>query len=325
VPAFRKVASFVLHVGLPKAANTTLHERLYLPHPGIAYLGGSQTYPVGPSKRRCLTPAIEAALTPMLWDHRQPFDPHAFAAALHAAGLDDPEASRPLLGAWEGLASSPALLESLRRASSAAEATSVLFVLRHPVAWLTSYYLQRMHGQYLQRSRSPSGRFYQDFGSWLTGQQHADGPFRYIDNLIASLALLGRDRIGVLRFEDFVRAPVPFAETICRFVGVDPAPAAALLADAHANQRISAAQLAHVRRRARNPITLLLHQRGWIAPDRAAWNRLADGPRAHVDLTPRQQQRILALSTPGLKRVEAAFGIDLTPYFEPLPGGSGSK
>lgn len=210
-----------VHIGLPKAASSTLQRSLFARHPGLMFLGP-----------RADRPEIDRAFRSLKLD--RDFDP----APLRDAVPQD--ARLPLVLSDEALTAYGADIgERARRLRSAIEPAGVIVCLRRPEDFVISSYLQYARGAGKKFDRLPSLEDWLEEGRIFRGLRYAD-----------ILSAYAGQQMLVLLFEDLVAQPARFAAEVSDFLGVCPETTRELLARPPENQRISRhsywrARLAH--------------------------------------------------------------------------------
>lgn len=318
---------FILHIGLPKTATTTLQNSLFLNHPEIFYLGKSKSFG---SKSQCATDEIDDALDPILWHLKRDLDVASIRERIFGSPVFNGTKHHVVLTSWEGLASEGVtgrFAERLRRARQVFEHCRMLVTLRHPVHWAASEYLQHLVGHYTSRNRPHMGRHaFVEFDEWyrrLAERRASPHPFLFCQNIRVATEMLGADNVGIFQFEDFVADPVAFGEAMCRFMRIDCKPVAGLLASQHLNPRITESQLALMRRTQHSPLRRL----GWMLSSEG--QRVRRLERARADSSGNERPARIALSTQQIERINRDtsgffrwvaedFGLDLQRHGYPM-------
>ena len=240
----------VMHIGMPKAASTTLQNALFACHTQVYYLGKAKSRSGGyssPEVESLITQLSRPLTTKELSRMRRDFQDEVARAST-------PE-QIPVLSR-EGLCHGGSRTQE-RLAQNAFEIfgrARVMIVLRNPFNLIPSLYLQRLRGNNARQSRRADHMVgYFTLDEWLTSeserQRHA--PFKLLqvaDNLAPHIARFGRDQIGVFLFEDLLEHQDSFTRSVARFLGVDEDEASMLAAAAHANPRMTEAHVARLQR-----------------------------------------------------------------------------
>lgn len=247
-------AMLTVHIGLPKTATTLLQQVLFSHHQGVDYLGKYPKRVLGHSR-----------------DDRRSFD--RLMRAVHQCSLGGPglsecadrirerigrsqEAGRVPLWSSEGICSGAPPNREFRARSLAALVGRyrTLIVLREPISFVKSMYLQKLkEAQYRRRrDRLMSRRFF-EFEEWLE-ENWRNGPFRALMNLDYARTIelfaknSGGGEVGVFLFEKLVSQPSEFISEICNFLGIDPDEGIALTSNQTRNPRLSQNQFLRMRR-----------------------------------------------------------------------------
>ncbi|UTF59567.1 hypothetical protein [Gilvimarinus sp. DA14] len=234
-----------LHMGLPKTATTTLQETLFSQHPGICYLGKSNSWRTG---KHCASEDIYRALQPILWQCWKPTDVAQVRSVLRSySQMRGPE--KPILGSWEGLLIKPAVefQAILRGAKDALGDIRLVVTMRNPLKRLPSAYLHALKTCALNGKHHtiPNGRAFITFAEWLEwgGRLRLinDTRFDFEKNLRFAVKFLGADKVGVFLMEDMIENREAFFGRVMDFVGVERL-GAELVDDKHLSPALTAAE-----------------------------------------------------------------------------------
>ncbi len=243
----------VLHTGMTKTASSTLQNAVLSQHSGIHYLGKIIKNGVA---KGCVNTGMFYTLRPVLWDHKEDFDPEATSARLRreieAAGAQD----KVVVGSWEALGGiSPARYgQVLSRANSLGFELKVMVAMRNPLTWLTSQYLQEMQGHFIRANRDKyfRKRPYLPFDGWLKEREKMGGGFEEIfnhaNNIRVAVDLLGEERVSVVVFEELKVNAHAYYRQIAEAIGVDAEETLRLADGAFSNPRLTQAQVAAIRK-----------------------------------------------------------------------------
>jgi len=319
------MTDFVLHVGLPKTATTTLQRSLFEQHPEIYFLGKGRSFP---APKGCRSDSVHNLLEPILWRHRARYDPAASRAAAENTVLADLTGQSVIVGSWETLVLQPrskAFRESLRRLVQAFGNCRVLVSLRNPGDWVSSLYLQELQGHFKKRNRKHiGGRAFQEPEEWLRRKTNDDGAlggFGFGWNIREAVDLLGKENIGVFLYEELRQNPAAYYTGICRFLGIDVEEGLRLTADKHFHPRITEKQLA------------LLRETDASIRRRLAWRMMNDSERrklfksaagkdddrpATINFPDSLQERLAEEYRKHYQWIEAQFGLPLEQHGYPL-------
>lgn len=246
------MTDFVLHVGLPKTATTTLQNEFFSAHSEIFYLG---KYARRPVQRGCRSVAIHQALDLAIWNLAQPFDADRLRDGIGAGTWSEMAERKVILGSWEALGTmteSARFAEMLRRLARLFGRCRVMITVRNPYAWVPSLYLQELRGSFIQRNRiAMADRPFHELEDWLHGMDHRrDGNLLYSfgDNIREAVALFGKANVGVFLYEDLVADAKAYYAGLCDFIGVDLDECLALTSKKHLHPRITEGQLELMRK-----------------------------------------------------------------------------
>ena len=245
--------SACIHIGLSKAASTTLQWYLFGKHSELEYLGKGQG-------DRYRTPAIARIIkkVPRRQTERTLDQWSRWVAELAQPALDR---GRVLLASREGLAHGG--YERQKRLAKNIERvfgpSKIILVVRHPIRFVESTYLQLLRGHNIRRAHKryrPAGYFTVD--DWLTQQwdRPTKGDLRVLQSqqiLEPHLAAFGRENVGVFLFEQLQKDPAAFISAVCDFIGIDPAEGVRLAAGEHAHPRISTDDVERLKEVYRSP------------------------------------------------------------------------
>ena len=223
-----------IHIGLPKAASKTLQTQLFAKHSQIKYARGGWPFGEGAVDRmlnRFANQAVEPAkvdgMVPVISSEVLVFTNHT-RLAMNVENLIGP--------------------------------SKTLLVVRHPLRWIESFYLQLIKNSYLMPlsliGGGPKGlqgeakrRF--KLEEYLDRCWHQDGkgPLKCLmsKNILEPyVERFGCRNVGVFMFEHLESDPKAFFEAVCSFVGVDPVEGLDRFKEKHVNRRMSGRQLEDV-------------------------------------------------------------------------------
>lgn len=219
----------VVHIGFAKTATTTLQRGVFARHSGLGYAaaperGGANgaSGAMAELRRRLQQPddgGFDLAHCRRLYEAR--------IAPLACAG-------RPLLLSDEDFSFQGSIdqgldaervvgrIEKAERLRAVLGPARVLLVVRHPVDWMRSLYLQKLRGYGKKFHRIDR------FDRWLAAHwerraeraSHASN-LRYFELADAYSQLFGRENTTVLAYEELVRAPEAFLAALARCVDLD--------------------------------------------------------------------------------------------------------
>ena len=192
----------------------------------------------------------------------------------------------------------------------------ILFTLRRQEDLVVSLYLTRLR-HHIER------KTYLPFGEWFrvaAREPHLTvlNDLRFQTIISHYVRLFGRERVGILLFEELKTAPQSFAHKLAGFLEVDAERMAALLRGKRENVSISQSYLT------------FWHHFGHMLP-RSGVKMIAlrmprfRGAPARVRLSLKQQALLRELCAEENARLEAEFGLDLDRYGYYLPNRSPSR
>jgi len=243
---FHMSIPFALHVGMSKTATTTMQEGLFSHHPDIAYIGKSLK---SKAPKKCKNVEVYDAFKPALWSHDDGFNArHASQVGRSLLASDDPP-RKIVLGSWEEFGSHPdrdRLHKTLSRLSESFTPCKALFVIRNPVKWAPSEYMQKLRWHYYRACERPIGyRTFIDFDSWWKNVDRyakGSGLFSYGPNLQAAVEVLGVKNVGVLLYEELVADINSFSSSLASFLCISNQGVRELLETNHRNARMTESQ-----------------------------------------------------------------------------------
>jgi len=290
----------VLHPGMVKTATSTLQKHGFARHPGIHFLGI-------PAPTEELDWAIREVgrADSLYYDEAAVAD--VFRRALSAAPPD-----RTVVVSYEGYA----FYESKDKGQVASRLKAqfpdakILFTLRRQEDLVISLYLTRLR-HHIER------KTYLPFDEWFrvaAREPHLTvlDDLRFHTIISHYARLFGRDRVGILLFEELKTSPETFAHKLARFLEVEAESLAALLRDKRENVSISRSYLA------------FWHHVGHMLPRfvvRAIALRMPRfaGAPARIRLTGEQRAMLRELCAEENARLDAEFGLGLDGYGYSLP------
>ncbi len=221
-----------IHLGLPKAASSTLKFSLFAAHSQIEYLGIDY---YGPRYGESLMKTISNKLPCCKDDATLEMWRRAVIEVTAPALLNGrvPVMSREGLGGF----SHTRLAMNIERVFGAAK---VILVVRHPVRWMESFYFEVLMRK---NSKIKNTSNYVSFEKWISKNVNRPGwPRRALlfrDVLEPYVARLGKENVGVFLFEHLQSDPQRFFRTMCEFIGVDPDEGVRCTAGQHLHKRIT--------------------------------------------------------------------------------------
>ena len=222
---------FILYMGLPKTATTSLQDSLFLKNQDIFYLGKSNAYR---GKRGCLSDVVFDAMAPLLWKSN-PLSWRTRQLVTQFRRIQADGAKKPFVAGFEAFVLLPPgeFEGRLKRLLAVFGSVSIIVTLRNPLTRLRSMYMHAAREAFRNGSHHtiPGGRLIISFDDWLDYDPPlgaTDTRFIWEENIQTAVRLLGRSNVGIFLFEDFVTDRLAFMENICRFMNVGLSGAAAI-------------------------------------------------------------------------------------------------
>jgi len=242
---------FTVHIGLPKTATTLLQQVLFAHHEGIAYMG---KYPKRVLRRNGESyGSIDLLMRSIHRCARPDRKTSAHAAAVRDFVGRSQASGRVPLWSSEGICSGGIRNRELRAKSFAAffGRYRTLIVLREPISFVKSMYLQKLkEAQYRRRRDRLIKRRFFEVEEWLA-ENWAERPTGALSNLdyAQTVDVFSRysDDVGVFLFERLVSDKEAFIREICRFVGIDADRSIELISNQRRNPRLSQEQISKMR------------------------------------------------------------------------------
>ena len=312
----------LMHVGLPKAASTTLQRTLFSKHSQLFYLGKCVGSAV---EKGCLSEDVFKVLKPVLWENMGSFDIVETLRVYRTKILPEVSDNKYLLGSWEALGnrSTKQHLQMLKRIQKVFGRCRIMYVLRNPFTQVPSLYLQNIKGNFIHRNRKWMGASSAiDIDTWFERMAKKTAPrepLNYNRNIQDSFELLRKENVGVFLFEDLVTNPQTFYRGISNFIGIDSDETYALTQQKHHNPRITQGQLDLLRKLDSSffPRRLL----SYCSPgrrDSLLKNMSADTGPVNMDLSPALQERVANSTRDGHRWLIENFDLPLEKYGYPL-------
>lgn len=313
---------FVLHIGLPKTATSTLQNTLFARHSQIYHLGKARGYTA--PMRTCNTAAYKV-LTHLLWKLESPFDIRNCQSILEHHILPELTNNQIITASWEGLGTiNPdkfsLILERINRIFP--EKFRIMIGIRNPCIWITSLYLQSLKGNFKKRNRSFSHTPYIKFDKWLgNGHTHR---LRRIEhcakNIYTASSMLGKDSIGVFPYEELASEPGKYYRNICDFLGIQYDECMEIVSDKIYNPRITKGMLDLMQKTRKSP---WLKSRWYMRSEnsrRAALSDagLLDNRPVKITLRPEQKKQINDFTQQYFDYFNSEFNLNLEQYDYPL-------
>jgi len=223
-----------IHLGLPKAASTTLQQHLFATHSQIEFLGKG----VNDGSESFKNPIFKT----IAWD----LPSCSNDAILETWRRSVSEIIEPALQSGRVPVLSDEVLAASNQTRLAMNIervfgpSKVILIVRHPLRWVESYYIQRLVNRNLSKNRRPVG--YVTLEDWITQNWNHEGR-GLLKQLLSRNFLepyvtrLGKQNVGVFMFEHLQSDPQGFIEAMCEFIGVDPVEGVRHAANKHRNVR----------------------------------------------------------------------------------------
>lgn len=317
---------FVLHIGMSKTATTSFQENLFARHSQIYYLGKSLRYT---ARSLCRTEDIYEAIAPCLWNFSTAHDPaksRAFFQKDYAAHRE----YRVAVASREEFGSRPDpqnFAEMLFRIQQTFGTCKVLVVIRNPLAWVTSEYLQRLRWHFTRNVERPFGtRTYLDIAEWMKrfdACARGSGLFTYGPNIRAAVDTLGKENVGVFLYEDLLENSRRFVDRISDFLGIDASESNHLMAAKEKNARMTIGQLRLIKATDRSAPRRFLWRLGSVKWRRrllhsAAVSRPPFDAPARIQLTTEEAHKVAMRTREDNRWLAESFGLDLSKHGYPL-------
>ena len=235
-----------------------------------------------------------------------------------------------MVASWEALGTAqPAkFCKMLNRVKSVVDDVGLLFVLRNPLTWAPSLYLQNVQGNYVRNNRR---RFastpYLSLGSWMESHATRSGDLCtwlcHSTNIQTAVSLLGRENVGVFLYEELSNQPNTYFTSLARFLGIDAQESLRLVLGSHFNPRLLQAELEFI------------EQVGNSLPGKIRWRFSQPAQRrramkaylakqghptqpARILLTEEWQERVSEATRAGNQWLASELGLDLAAHGYPI-------
>ena len=322
----------LLHVGLPKTGTTTLQQAIFPNHSQLYYLGKFFRTSV---ERGCLSNDVYEVLQPLFWGRKKAFDTKETIRLCREKILPQVPENKCLLVSYEVLGNRPTVTFRLmlERTVETFGFCRILYVLRNPVTQIPSEYLQNIEGGFIDPNRrewmDPS--CFLDIETWFAKKNmtRVEGPAiddrrpffssNYIQNIHASIEILGKENVGVFLFEELQKQPEKYYRSISRFIGIDPDEAYCLSQQKHLNKRITQGELDKIRQLYSSPWTRAVLP---FLPKRLRRSVLSAASKnsvpAKVELNSEFQDKIIAATRDGHRWLAETLDLPLAQYGYPI-------
>jgi hypothetical protein len=142
---------------------------------------------------------------------------------------------------------------------------AILFV-REPISFLKSFYVQMLRN-FNQGSPGKDPRWmyllgkpprYFDINQWMTWAWYIGGVpqsyIRYADTATAYANVFGIENVRIFIFEEFIRHPKVFIQSLCEFIGIDETEGFELIREKRSNERLTTAYIDNIHNTERLPV-----------------------------------------------------------------------
>lgn len=288
----------ILHVGFPKTGSSSLQTFLFRPHPEIAFFALERW--AGPSDNAIEFTKLIKSMKSLERDshNRGSEDLGAhFINDVIGPSLADHKVA---LLSYESLIYHP---DAIYRTFPEAR---LLVVLREPVDYYTSLYLQKLRGLGQKYDRAPP------LEEWIRLDRAENGcPYKNLERLLTFYDI---DRVEILEFDDLKEDADGFVRSLAAYLGVNQDIAQREFSRGHANPRLTRYELFANAVRARSPWLAdrlgthwLRHTRGFLQ------QRLLAGP---AQIKPRAETiaMIRAACEPSITSIGQRTGINTERY-----------
>jgi hypothetical protein len=289
----------VIHAGFDGTAQTTLQHDCLSRHPQVLCLAKPRSEEFSIELRR---PEISfnAARVRRLMDELTAGDNEAKAWVLS----DDNFSNFPLsMG-----------LNAMRLRSMFPNAR-IMFTIRNQLSLITSWYAQganivRAPEPFLGRHVGFENLLDHEFGNFEESLLHT----LEFDKVISVYEdLFGKDNVSVFTFENFITDKAAYHDSICAYLGVDPAPTRDAFAGAHRNARPSGREQSYraFRNRFLPGVRLRRLIPGGDALQRLFGTYITRGAPAKTEIPAAWRQRLTQMYAAGNNRLAARHGLNL--------------
>jgi len=231
-----------IHIGLPKTATTTLQEHLFANHSQIHYFGKYVGKGFSPVVRPLLVAKFSQTTSWDSSDIRMADIPKQLAYAKNQNLT--PLLSEEALGSIRPRRKK----EQAKRFAEAFGDCQIILVIREPVSFIKSYYLQMLKSfQKLRKIQRPvwmkslgEAPRYFDINQWMDAVWHCRNSPRQIISYATTAEVyarvFGKKNVKLLIFESFVRTPDHFITSLCDHIGIDSREGVDLITEKRSNE-----------------------------------------------------------------------------------------
>jgi hypothetical protein len=313
-----------VHIGLPKAASTFFQKNLFPFHSQVDYLGkfidSKNKYRDAETQSVVESITRPIAATVPLEPARKRFE--RIAALAETSG-------RVIVWSSEGLTAGAPPNREQRALDfrTVFGPCRILIILREPVSFVGSMYLQKIREGQTRRLRyRRTLRRYWEVEEWLDEcwEKGPVGPLSNLDyagTIDIFSKVFGKDAVGVFCLEQLSLDPESFVRSLCRFVGIDEEEALGLCRMRRSNTRLQQGQLDRIRRVYRSfwlGMAFTLLPTRYVRRYFKLRQKEPSQPGAVVDIPAPWRLRIQDFTRPGNRRLVAERGLPLEAFGYPL-------
>ena len=284
-----------IHVGLPKTATTSLQEKVFAAHPGVAYLGPKADYP-----------EFDKVMATLSFAESLNYDAARSARIVKDLLSSFTYEEKPLVASYEVLtAQGRDRRLKAERLKALFPNARIVITVRRPEDMLVSMYFQWLKGFGGKRLEAPSLEAWLD-QDWRDAWRGNFLRLQYEKVLELYRSLFGRENVLLLFFEDLVDDRAKFARQLSEFIGTDSEATEHLLAKEKSNPRMTSLRYSQVRLYSSLPLLQpILRLKRFIPSALRTFVRERLGSEATQKLSADWQQRIrdyAKAENPGLAR-----------------------
>ncbi len=223
-----------IHLGLSKAASTTLQRHLFAEHSQIEYLGKWR-------KNGFVKPFVKE-IASQLPTCANDATLEMWRRSVSEIIIPAIEIGRVPMFSKEGLSKGSDHAKLAMNIERVFGPSKVILVVRHPLRWVESRYIQCLLKELKPRRKLSVGYF--TIEDYLTQSWNQEGRGRLKCLMSRKIlepyvAQFGKQNVGVFMFEHLQSDPQGFIEAICEFIGVDPVEGIKHATNKHKNPRVT--------------------------------------------------------------------------------------
>jgi len=318
----------VIHIGMPKAASTTLQHRLFAAHSEIYYLGRYDGIGYVEEYRRydaCRDEVVQALMKQIAYDNV--YDPDFSQCKDLLNQILAPAREKNLLPVWSWESYATDILAKRRvRARNLKKVfgdAKIIMVLRNPVNLLESAYFQILKRENVANHiKVGIPVFYRSIGEWL--EKDFEGEIlphlQYAQTIQAYVDQFGLQNVSLFLFENLVRDSRGFIEKICQAMGIDSEEGARLAAKKIDNERWTAVQLERLQKIKQSRRESLIFKFSGktkrrkmldLDPKGIPFNR---GDKASAPIPAEWKKKIFSFTAQGNRWLEQVFNLPLSEH-----------